>query len=1418
MKDIILNFYEHTIFFYSIGLIVSYVLLMWLAEISILRNRKRNLKSYSKELLKNSPYTPGVSIVAPAFNEGLTIVNNVNSLLAQDYPIFEVIIVNDGSKDDTLEKLIKNFDLVEVPYAYVPQLKTKPYRRLFKSTRPEFARLKVVDKENGGTKADAINAGLNVVSYPYFINTDVDCILDKDAIFNCVIPLITQDNVVAVSGSMALSNGCIIKDGKLVEAFPPHKLLPLFQTLEYMRSFLIGKLGWSAINAMPNISGGFGLFRTDIVIAAGGYSSESMAEDMDMMIRVAAYCCEAKIEYKVIQIPFTCCWTEAPASLKILSRQRIRWGRGLLETYYEHRRFIGNRKYKRLGLITMPYLVIFELIAPIIEFFGFFTILYLIFTNSINWLSAVIMFLAIYIFCLLLSIVIIFYDYTLGGSYKKLSSYLWILMAAALEPFIYHPLVVFYSLRGYWNHIRGKKASWGVMTRTGAACIVSAMLCFPINTYAIFYKKNNAETYIKKVSELYRKNNIDSMKIVLDNALNHYPENSELLKWAGAYSLKKQKTENARYFLVKSIKYDSENYEAKMMLVNLEESTGKLSSAICHINEMLEKEPFDRDLWLKKIGLYLVQGNADEGFRLLERLYSIYPNDSIVRNKYINSLEENYIEKKKNGEYTDAEKFLDKFLTYKKNIPELYVELSNIQYKLGYPDKAMSTIDKGISENPGSNLLLMKKASMMVGNNREMEAFYLLGNKNKTAPNDSLATVQYNILWESAKKNRWYDTYSQYARLYDSSKSTEALNYLLDASMSSGYEEDAVYYINEAKKKFGKRTDILYKEYRLYKRQCNNNKAINTLEQITSLYPENKEMRNLLAYEKTQRANNLMMHNMYYDAIQDLQYALTESENNDTEKSLINKLLVCYSQTRNYKAVIQLIDSTRCSKNNSYLYASEKALAQEKTGMEKEALAELESMEINMPLGIYEEISNRYTKKAIENGAIKEAYRNCTQLLKYVPKSKEGIMYAIRTSNVLKKYTEEKEYTLKGRKYYPDDQYFVLRESAVLYRNKMYKEGLALIRPWVDSLSANKEFIDAYSAHTEMLAEQLIKENDPEKAIRIIKEAQLYDESSPVLAFTEGKAYEKLNEYNKAYDAYKKYKPGLMDVKEHKRKLMSVRRKGLNNSISTELLTGWYKNGRAANSVFTLGYGRKFKNDYIYTNINMMSLNKNNEENFSDNTGAQIKVNWTHSFSKRWSAMIDLGLSNRFFPKWSTQLGASFYHPKDIELGISLGYKRNYFFYDTYNDITEEYTNISSTGNMYNLKLSSILYREHWTLNTNCDGYLINHKAYFNINAQGKYFPINDSETYLMGNIGFGTAPEADFVDKMMPNSFDKINMTLGLGCMYMINSNVSVGINGTFHRFYNQSELDGGASDNDKTITGYKDLYNINGMISLYF
>lgn len=466
MWEFLLFFFGYVILGYSLLLIVSYVMLLVFAYKYSFRYRQWSNK-YICNMVQSSPFVPGISVVAPAYNEEKTIVDNVRSLLKMDYPNFDVCIVNDGSKDRTLELLIETFEMVEVPFEYVEHVHSAPFKRLFKSINPAYARLMVVDKVNGGTKADAVNAGLNVISNPYFINTDVDCILSKDAMYQCIFPVIQDSHIIAVSGTMSMSNGASMSNGEIVDLRPSSRPIPLFQDLEYKRSFLVGKMGWSRINAMNNVSGGYGLFSTEVVVNAGGYSSTSFAEDMDMLTRMVAYCCDFNRPYRVVQIPHNCCWTEGPSNIKMLYRQRTRWGRGLIQLMWEHRRLLFNRKYKRLGLISMPYTFLFEFLAPIIETVGLGMTVYLAFTGGISWFSFFVTFLAIYVFSYMLSTFVVFYDYILGSSYTSRMSYLKLLLAAAFEPIIYHPLIVISSLVGYYRYITRQKAVWVSMERTG---------------------------------------------------------------------------------------------------------------------------------------------------------------------------------------------------------------------------------------------------------------------------------------------------------------------------------------------------------------------------------------------------------------------------------------------------------------------------------------------------------------------------------------------------------------------------------------------------------------------------------------------------------------------------------------------------------------------------------------------------------------------------------------------------------------------------------------------------------------------------------------------------------------------------------------------------------------------------------------
>ncbi len=464
----ITSFYESTVFIYGTVLLIIYALLGLFSYLAI-RNflRKETYTNYFD--LLTSPLSPGISVLAPAYNECLSIIMNVQSLLTLNYPTFEIVLINDGSTDNSMEQLISQFELVPVDFAYNPKIKTQPINHIYKSTNPAFGKLTVIDKVNGKSKADAVNAGINIASFNYFVCTDVDCILDKNALSKLIKPVLEEQKkrVIATGATLRIANSCEIDNGVIIRMKPPRNLLARFQEMEYIRAFVLGKMGWSFINCVPNVSGGLGLFDKEIAIKAGGYDQQSFGEDMELMVRMCRYACDNDIDYSIRYIPETLCWTEGPVTVKIFKLQRTRWARGLAQLMYAHFKMMFNPKYGRAGMITFPYNFLFELLAPIVELTGILYYIYLILTGGVNYTFAILLLAFVYSYSVMITTMAILWDQLAFRHYKSWREVVYLCSTALLEFLFYHPLIVIFSLRGYYYFLTGKKHSWGNMQRQG---------------------------------------------------------------------------------------------------------------------------------------------------------------------------------------------------------------------------------------------------------------------------------------------------------------------------------------------------------------------------------------------------------------------------------------------------------------------------------------------------------------------------------------------------------------------------------------------------------------------------------------------------------------------------------------------------------------------------------------------------------------------------------------------------------------------------------------------------------------------------------------------------------------------------------------------------------------------------------------
>jgi cellulose synthase/poly-beta-1,6-N-acetylglucosamine synthase-like glycosyltransferase len=461
----IFDFFTYSILFYSLLLILFYLFIAIYSIAEIKRYLRRN--SFTDfRVLAVSDQLPGISIIAPAYNEAANIIENVRSMLSIHYNTLELIIVNDGSKDDSLQKLITAYDLYKTNLYVNEQIATKKVRGIYKSNNSVFHKLIVVDKENGG-KADALNVGVNIAQHGYIVCVDVDCVLEQDALLKMIKPFLeeTKVRVIASGGVIRIANDCKIENGRLMEINLPKKFIPRVQTIEYIRAFLLGRMAWSRLNGLLLISGAFGAFDKDIVLKCGGYNIKTVGEDMELIVRMRRYMEENKLAYKVTFIPDPLCWTEAPGDFKILGRQRNRWTRGTIETLRMHKKMFFNPRYGLLGMVSYPYWFFFEFLAPVIEFLGVSVFLIFSFLGLIQWASFFTLLGCIFLFGFLYSVFAILMEVLTYNQYKQKDVFK-LIVTAFLEPFVFHPFVVWSALKGNIDYLR-KKNTWGEMTRQG---------------------------------------------------------------------------------------------------------------------------------------------------------------------------------------------------------------------------------------------------------------------------------------------------------------------------------------------------------------------------------------------------------------------------------------------------------------------------------------------------------------------------------------------------------------------------------------------------------------------------------------------------------------------------------------------------------------------------------------------------------------------------------------------------------------------------------------------------------------------------------------------------------------------------------------------------------------------------------------
>jgi cellulose synthase/poly-beta-1,6-N-acetylglucosamine synthase-like glycosyltransferase len=458
-------YYDHLVLLYFLAANTHYLVLMLVGFRGTI-DALRTAQWRDSRRLMRSPLTPPISVMVPAWNEEASIAASVRNLLTLQYPRLEIIVVNDGSRDRTLEVLVEAFGLRPVARSAAPVLPCAPIRGIYESA--EHPNLVVVDKVNAGSKADALTAGLALCTSPPFCAVDADSLLEPDALLRVVRPFMDEPGLtVATGGVVRIVNGCDVRAGRMHGVRLPRKMLPLIQVVEYLRAFLFGRMGWSAVDGLLAISGAFGLFDRRAVIEAGGYAADTVGEDLELVLRLRRRLRERGVPHRVRFVPDPVCWTEAPESLRALRRQRNRWQRGLADSLWRHRQVLGRPRHGRTGLVAVPCLAAFELAGPLLELSGYVVVPVSFLLGIVDlpfmlaFLAAAVLYGVVLSVCAVLLEDLAFRRHPRGRDLARL------VMAAIVENFGYRQLTAWWRGRALLDYWRGD-LSWGRMERRGA--------------------------------------------------------------------------------------------------------------------------------------------------------------------------------------------------------------------------------------------------------------------------------------------------------------------------------------------------------------------------------------------------------------------------------------------------------------------------------------------------------------------------------------------------------------------------------------------------------------------------------------------------------------------------------------------------------------------------------------------------------------------------------------------------------------------------------------------------------------------------------------------------------------------------------------------------------------------------------------
>ncbi|MCH5169074.1 MAG: hypothetical protein J1F27_05480 [Prevotellaceae bacterium] len=899
------------------------------------------------------------------------------------------------------------------------------------------------------------------------------------------------------------------------------------------------------------------------------------------------------------------------------------------------------------------------------------------------------------------------------------------------------------------------------------AILFAAMSCCPVQVAGQSRKKevHTSRYYANRALGFESANSWEAAKREIDAGLEYYPDDPDLRYLNGRYYFHAHgDLQQARYNLVKALQENDQHFQARRLMVDVEEEAGHYSSAICYINELLEFEPYDRDLWRRKIYLYNQQGNKTEADQTLERLSRIFPNDTIIRRDQSMRNREiwNHMVQTTTPRETAAN--LEHYIELDPTNMDYYLKLIDIYRFLGEEEQAFGTVSMALRQFPYNTDLVRLGSRILAGMNEYTRALNFL-RENRVS-----GALYDNMLQEVADDNRLKDPYEANGRLYARTHNRNALAYMLNTSLTRGYYEDAKYYLSESMKVYGVTPELLMKEYALEKRFGNEAAQMRLLQKLYETNPEDDDLKEQYADMMLVLVGKDMEAEQWSDALAHIERALEIlTPESESWPSTISRQIIAYGRLGEMNAARQVyVKGASLQPDSRARFAA-----------------------------AYEEIAATRLKALIDGEQYDSALDEAESLLGVLPESETALRACINMSQTLMRKDLFYHYAELGYKMYPDNPYFVVKYAIALQEQNRPAEALALLKPreGADPF-INAQLSTAYQGVTLDWVNLLLQERLAKKALEMIDSALVHNPNNKELLYSKGLAYEYLKEFDKAYEYQSKnYNPSNAEQSEWYQHMRYLRFRGYRNRLDASYTYAAYDTrleglGSVAHmySVANITYSRLTKKNTYSAGVNYKGVDGYVDGDYYDTGGVGIEVlgQWDHTFNHRWSGMLSGSWSNQYFNRFGANIGASLSLDRGWTPSLKLGYRRTPP--TAFNFASNEAIMIRETKE-YNLFIVTPAVEKAWErvrTSASVDLSLLRGNLFYNIGWKGKLF-INEDNISSVGLMaGFGSFPELTFYDQTVLGNSARTNVSIGFDMQYLLTKNMYVGLSGVWNTFYN--------------------------------